>query len=163
MSQSEQYDHVLGEEFDDYEDRRRCSSCRTSPRRGSRTRCPPQRSTSNNADVYLIVLMVGLTAGILWLIYDPLYDIDMNGGTPHFSRAKHLKKMQKPPLLKRLWHVVMPSNSKRCKKSCRKNVDTAGRRKYATSSTSRPCAISLASAVFAFFSDALVAVDTTDK
>jgi len=123
MSHSDRYDHVLGEEFDDYEDRRRCSSCRTTPRRGSRTRCPPAepedciRVPLSNADVYLIVLMVGLAAGIVWLIYDPVYGYNVDGG------AKHniiMKKMQKPPLLKRLWHMVRPSNSKRIRR-CHQN------------------------------------------
>ncbi|KAL4120905.1 hypothetical protein QTP88_013514 [Uroleucon formosanum] len=88
MSRSEQYDHVLSEEFDDYEDRRRCPSFYSKLRHRSRARCPPERSTLTKADVCLILLMVVLMAGILWLIYDPGYDINMNGGKASKKNAK---------------------------------------------------------------------------
>jgi len=126
MPRSERYDHVLSEEFDDYEDRRQCPSFRATLRHGSRARCPPVRSTLTKADMCLIVLMVSLAAGILWFIYDPGYDININGGRLNSAgapREKNLKKMQKPPLLKRVWHLVRPSTSMSCRKICQKNVD----------------------------------------
>jgi len=110
MSHFEQYDHVLGEEFDDYEDRRRCFSCL----RGSRTHRPRSAGpedcvrTLRNADIFLIVLIiVGLAAAIVWLIYSSGYN------NSNIVGCKNTKtKMQKPPLIKRLCHVVLPSKSK---------------------------------------------------
>jgi len=124
---SHSYDHVLNEEFDNYENPRRHSSCRTtSGRRESRTlRCPPAgpddcvdtKLTSSEANVLLVVLMVGLAAGIVWLIYDQVYDSDTESVRPwaaYPTRAnKHLKKMQKPPFLKRLWRMIWPSDRTR--------------------------------------------------
>lgn len=123
MPRPERYDHVLSEEFDDYEDRRRCPSFRSTLRHGSRARCPPVRSTLTKAEVCLIVL---IAAGVLWLVYDPGYDTTINGGRLNSEcapKAKHLKKLQKPPLLKRLWRLVRPSTSMSCRKICQKNVD----------------------------------------
>jgi len=131
MSQFEPYDHLQAEEFDDYEDRIRCSSCPTTPLglRRSRTRRQPARPvdcvrmTLSNADMILIVLMVGLAAGIMWMIYEMEYNGNIDGSRPVSAglswENKHLKKMQKPPLLKRLWHVVWPSNSKSIRQGCR--------------------------------------------
>jgi len=134
MSQFEAYDHLLSEEFDDYGDRRRCNACRKTPaslRRSSQTRRPPAapdttvRTKLSNADTILIVLMVCLAAGIVWVIYDLEFNTDIDASRPiicaGLSRENNnLKKIQKPPLLKRLWHVVWPPNSKsirlgRCK------------------------------------------------
>ncbi|CAH1737087.1 unnamed protein product [Aphis gossypii] len=125
MSQS--FDHVLDEEFDNYENPRRHSPCRTtSGRRESRTRrrppagpddCVDTKLTSSEANVLLVVLMVGLAAGIVWLIYDQVYDSNTDRVRPwaaYPTRAnKQLKKMQKPSYLKRLWRVIWPSNRTR--------------------------------------------------
>jgi len=121
MSHFEQYDHVLGEEFDDYEDRRRCSSCRTTPGlRGSRTRRPGDcvRTLSNANIIFLIVLMVALAAATVWLIHGSGYNNNSNidgsrsVATDPSQENKRLKKMQKPPLIERLCHMVWPSKSK---------------------------------------------------
>jgi len=129
MSQFEQYDHVLG--FDDYEDRKRCSSCQTTPAlRRFRNHRPPTgsddcvRTTLSNADIFLIVLMIGLATGIVWLVYNLEYNSKVDGSRSDArSRAnEHLKKMQKPPLLKRLWHVVWLSNPESIRRGrCQQN------------------------------------------
>jgi len=164
MPQSEQHNYVLGEELDDYDDRRRSSLCRTTtPRRGSRSRCSQVRKTRhlNNADVFLIMLVVGLTAGIVWLIYNNYSNgctLDSAAST-YPSRAKCRKKIQKPPLLKRLWRVIRPCNSKRCRKYFRRNVNT-NRVGYASRSTASPRTnTSLAVVVFSIFSNALLATN----
>uniref|UniRef100_A0A2S2NW20 Transmembrane protein n=1 Tax=Schizaphis graminum TaxID=13262 RepID=A0A2S2NW20_SCHGA len=142
MSQSEQHDCVLGEEFDDYDDRSLRSLCRTiTPRRGSRSLSSQVRKTRhhlNNADVFLIMLMVGLTAGIVWLIYNTnINDCALDSAASTCPpRAKCRKKIQKPSLLKKLWCMIRPCNSKRCRKYFRRNINT-NRVRYASRSTAR--------------------------
>jgi len=130
MSHFEQYDHVLCKEFGDYEDRRRCSSCRTTPGlRGSRTHRPlsvvPDDcvQTLNNTDIFLIVLItVGLATAIVWLIYSSGYS------NSNIEGCKNTKtKMQKPPLIKRLWHVVCRSKSKSIRRGRRQQYQQPDR------------------------------------
>jgi len=114
------YDHVLDEKFDNYENPRRHLPCRTtSRRRESRTRrfyrrppagpddCVDTKLASSKVNVFLVVLMVGLAAGIVWLIYDQVHDNDTDRVRPRET----VNKMEKPaPYLKRLWNVIWPSN-----------------------------------------------------
>jgi len=122
MSHSRRYDHALGEEFDD---RRRCSSCRTTlGRRESQTlRSLPTgpddcvRTKLGKADMLLIVLMIGLAAGILWFVYDPGYDSNIDRARteavcPATRVNKNQKKIQKLPFLWKLWRVIWPSDLK---------------------------------------------------
>lgn len=73
MARSDRYDHVLSEEFDDYEDRRRCGACRArgSPPSAARPAETPPPSSGDTGTVafncVLFALMVSamLAVGVL--------------------------------------------------------------------------------------------------
>lgn len=67
MARSDRYDHVLSEEYDDYEDRRRCGSCRArEPAEDSmETYCERSPSSSCTAIVLNCVLFLLMVSAML--------------------------------------------------------------------------------------------------